>query len=126
MWLPPPRWTVSQWADNRRQLSSEASAEPGQWDTSRAEYQRDIMDAFNDPAVEDVVFMSSAQVGKTEVLNNIVGFYIDFDPCPILVVQPNEKPMGEAWSKALPMHQGLPVFFMSDCRSRRVMSRPVA
>ena len=99
MWLPPPRWKVSQWADNRRQLSSEASAEPGQWDTSRAEYQRDIMDAFNDPEVEDVVFMSSAQVGKTEVLNNVVGYYIDFDPCPILVVQPNEKPMGEAWSK---------------------------
>lgn len=99
MWLPPPKWTVSQWADNVRQLSSEASAEPGQWDTSRAEYQRSIMDAFNDPEVEDVVVMSSAQVGKTEIVNNVVGYYIDYDPCPILVVQPNEKPMGEAWSK---------------------------
>lgn len=99
MWLPPPKWTVSQWADNVRQLSSEASAAPGQWDTSQAEYQRGIMDAFSDPTVEDVVVMSSAQVGKTEILNNVVGFFIDYDPCPILVVQPNEKPMGEAWSK---------------------------
>lgn len=99
MWTPPPKWTVSQWADNSRQLSSEASAEPGQWDTSRAEYQRGIMDAFNDPTVEDVVVMASAQVGKTEIVNNVVGYFIDFDPCPILVVQPNEKPMGEAWSK---------------------------
>lgn len=99
MWLPPPKWTVSQWADNVRQLSSEASAEPGQWDTSRAEYQREIMDAFNDPEVEDVVVMSSAQVGKTEIVNNVVGYFIDYDPCPILVVQPNDKPMGEAWSK---------------------------
>lgn len=99
MWLPPPKWTVSQWADNVRQLSSEASAAPGQWDTSNAEYQRDIMDAFNDPAVEDVVVMSSAQVGKTEIVNNVVGYFIDYDPCPILVVQPNEKPMAEAWSK---------------------------
>lgn len=99
MWSPPPRLTVSQWADAKRQLSSEASAEPGQWDTSRAEYQREIMDAFNDPLVEDVVWMSSAQVGKTEVVNNVVGYYIDHDPCPILVVQPNEKPMAEAWSK---------------------------
>lgn len=57
------------------------------------------MDAFNDPEVEDVVVMSSAQVGKTEILNNVVGYFIDYDPCPILVVQPNEKPMGEAWSK---------------------------
>lgn len=99
MWKPPPRWKVSEWADNRRVLSSEASAEPGQWDTSRAEYQREIMDAFNDPAVETVVMMSSAQVGKTEVVNNVVGFHVDYDPCPILVVQPNDKPMGEAWSK---------------------------
>jgi phage terminase large subunit GpA-like protein len=90
---------VSQWADNCRQLSSEASAAAGQWDTSQAEYQRDIMDAFNDPEVEDVVVMSSAQVGKTEILNNVVGYFIDYDPCPILVIQPNEKPMGEAWSK---------------------------
>jgi phage terminase large subunit GpA-like protein len=90
---------VSQWADNCRQLSSEASAAPGQWDTSQAEYQREIMDAFNDPEVEGVVMMSSAQVGKTEILNNVVGYFIDYDPCPILVVQPNEKPMGEAWSK---------------------------
>jgi phage terminase large subunit GpA-like protein len=57
------------------------------------------MDAFNDPTVEEVVMMSSAQVGKTEILNNVVGYCIDFDPCPLLVVQPNEKPMGEAWSK---------------------------
>lgn len=99
MWRPPPRLTVSEWADTYRYLSSESSSAHGKWDTSNAIYQKDIMDAFNDPAVEDVVFMSSAQVGKTEVLNNIVGFYMDFDPCPILVVQPNEKPMGEAWSK---------------------------
>lgn len=99
MWTPPLRLTVSQWADRFRQLSSEASASPGQWVTSRAEYQREIMNAFNDPTVEDVVMMSSAQVGKTEIVNNVVGFFIDSDPCPILVVQPNDKPMGEAWSK---------------------------
>jgi len=29
-------------------------------------------------------------------------------------------------SKALPMHQGRPCFFISPCRSRRVMSRPTA
>ena len=99
MWQPPRKLTVSQWADSTRQLSSESSAEAGQWDTSRAEYQREIMDCFSDPEVEEVVVMSSAQVGKTEILNNAVGYFIDCDPCPILVVQPNEKPMAEAWSK---------------------------
>lgn len=57
------------------------------------------MDAFNDPLVERVVFMKPTQCGGTEILNNVVGYYMDHDPCPILVVQPNDKPMGEAWSK---------------------------
>jgi len=97
-WKPPPDWTVSQWADSTRKLSSEASAEPGQWDTARAEYQREIMDAVNDPATERVVMMTSAQIGKTEQLNNVAGYYIDYDPCPMLMLQPTLE-MGETWSK---------------------------
>jgi hypothetical protein len=61
---PPPELSISDWADANRRLSSEASAEPGQWRTSRAEYQRGIMDAISDASTESVVIMSSAQVGK--------------------------------------------------------------
>ena len=61
---PPPVLTVSEWADRYRKLSSESAAEPGQWNTDRAPYQRDIMDSINDPMVEDIVIMSSAQVGS--------------------------------------------------------------
>jgi phage terminase large subunit GpA-like protein len=95
---PPPRLTVSQWADARRQLSPEASAEPGRWDTSRAEYQRGIMDSVSDLTIDHTVVIKSAQVGWTEIINNIVGFYIDQDPAPLLVLQPTLA-MGEAWSK---------------------------
>jgi phage terminase large subunit GpA-like protein len=95
---PQPRLTVSQWADKERHLSREASAEPGRWDTTRAEYQRGIMDAVSDPTVHTVVVMSSAQVGKTEVLLNAIGFYVDQDPSPILMVQPTLE-MAEAFSK---------------------------
>jgi phage terminase large subunit GpA-like protein len=35
---PPPKLTVSEWADQYRYLSSESSAEAGKWSTSRAEY----------------------------------------------------------------------------------------
>lgn len=98
LWEPPPDWTVSEWADRVRRLSPEAAAEPGQWRTSRAEYQRGIMDAASDPKTEEVVIMSSAQVGKTEMVNNIVGYNIDFDPCPMMVLQPSLD-MAEMWSK---------------------------
>ncbi len=96
---PPPVLTVSQWADRCRRLSAESAAEPGQWNTDRAPYQREIMDAINDPSCEHLIIMSSAQVGKTEILLNIIGYYIDYDPAPILVVQPTVKPMAEDFSK---------------------------
>ena len=98
VFAPPPTLTVSQWADRERRLSPEASAEPGQWDTSRAEYLRGVMDAISDPTVTRVVVAKGSQVGYTECLGNIIGFHIDQDPAPILVVQPTVE-MAEAWSK---------------------------
>lgn len=95
---PPPKLTVSEWADMYRQLSSESSAEAGRWSTSRAEYQRGMMDAVSDPMIETVVLMTAAQVGKTELINNVVGFHIHQDPAPMLVVQPTLE-MAQTWSK---------------------------
>ncbi len=107
---PPPDLKVSEWADAHRRLSSEASAEPGQWRTSRAPYQRGIMDALNEPGIEMVVIISSAQVGKTEIIGNTIGYFIHQDPAPMLVLQPTLE-MGEAWSKdrLAPMLRDTPV-----------------
>lgn len=90
--------TVSQWADARRVLSAESSAEPGRWRTDRAPYLRDIMDAIHEPGVRELVVIKSAQVGYTEAINNIIGFHIDQEPAPIMLMQPTLE-MGEAWSK---------------------------
>lgn len=95
---PPPKLKISEWADERRVLSSESCAEPGKWVTASAEYQRGVMDAFCNPLVEVVVVMTSSQVGKTEILNNVVGYFIDQDPSPMLVVYPTVE-MAETWSK---------------------------
>lgn len=45
------------------------------------------MDAVNDPEIEKII-MSSAQVGKTELILNTLGYHIDFDPAPIMIIQP--------------------------------------
>lgn len=95
---PPPIMTVSQWADAERRLSAESSAEAGRWNTDRAPYQREILDAVNNPECEEVVIMSSAQVGKTELILNTIGYYIDYDPAPILVVNPTIE-MAQTFSK---------------------------
>lgn len=95
---PPPRLSVSQWADRHRQLSREASSEPGQWRTGRAEYQRAILDAISDPLTHTVVVMSCAQVGKSEMLLNGIGFHIAQDAAPILFLQPTVE-MAETFAK---------------------------
>lgn len=84
---PPPPLTVSQWADRHRQVGA-YSADPGQWVTDKTPYLREIMDVFNDPAVNRVVFQKCARIGGTEAGLNVVGYFIDHDPSPILIVQP--------------------------------------
>ena len=97
-WMPPPELTVSQWADQFRRLSPEASSEPGTWVTDRAPYQRGMMDAVNEVGVAEVVFMTSSQIGKTEILNNMIGYFAHQDPSPMLLIQPTLD-MAETWSK---------------------------
>jgi phage terminase large subunit GpA-like protein len=102
---------VSQWADQYRKLSSESSAQQGQWRTDFAPYQRDIMNAWNDPTVHTIVWKKSAQVGATEVLNNIIGWIMHQNPGPILMMQPTTS-MAETWSKIrlAPMLRDSPCF----------------
>ena len=96
---PPPKLTVSQWADQHRVLTRVASAEPGRWRTSRTPFAQAIMDAFSDPHVETVVVEACAQLVKTECVLNVIGYYMDQDPAPILVIQPSVDPMAKAFSK---------------------------
>ena len=98
VWLPPPKLDVANWADTQRRLSSESSATPGIWRTSRAEYQREIMNALSNSLTERVIVMTAAQIGKTELLLNTIGYFVDQQPSPILILQPTIE-MGEDFSK---------------------------
>ena len=81
--------TVSQWSDMYRMLSSKASAEPGPWRTDRTPYLKEIMDCMSaNNTTQKVVFMAGAQLGKTEAINNVVGYMIAHAPGPALFVQP--------------------------------------
>ena len=108
---PPPDMTISEWADEYRRLSSESSAEPGRWRTSKAPYQREIMDAICDVSIQKVVVMSAAQIGKTDgFILNPIGYFMHYDPSPIIVLQPTIT-MGETFSKdrLSPMLRDTPV-----------------
>lgn len=95
---PAPVLSLVEWADQYRFLSKESSSEAGRWKTSRVEVARGPMMAVTDPSVEKITIMAPTQLMKTELINNIVGYYIDQDPSPMIVVQPT-KEVAEAWSK---------------------------
>ena len=85
---PPDDLTVTQWAEAKRRLSAESAAEPGPWRTERTPYLREPMDAFTDPKVRHIVMVAASQVGKSEFLNNCIGYIIDEDPGSILFIHP--------------------------------------
>lgn len=90
---PPPKMTVSEWADDKRFLSAESSAAPGRFKTEIVEYMREPMDMIGKPGVRRVTLMTSAQVGKSTVIENVIGYFIEHDPCPILHVSPTLESM---------------------------------
>jgi terminase, large subunit len=99
---PPPLLSLSEWADTFFYLSPESAAEPGRWTT--LPYQRGVMDAITDPAVERVTWMKSARVGATKIMDAAIGYYMHQDPCPILVVQPTvEDAAGYSKEEIAPM-----------------------
>lgn len=83
---PPPKLSLSEWADEYAYLSVENASEPGKFYSMP--YQRGIMDAISNSKAEQVVFMKSARVGATKIMDHMVGYYIHQDPSPIFMVQP--------------------------------------
>lgn len=88
LFKPPEDISVSEWADKYRRLSAENSAEAGKWKTSRTKYLKEIMDAFTDAKVNHLVVVAASQVGKTEMLLNMLGYVIAIDPGPSMFVVP--------------------------------------
>lgn len=86
---PETQLSVSEWADQHRQLPKKSSAEPGPWRTDRTPYLREIMDCLSSTSpVEEIVFMKGAQVGGTEAILNALGYVIDHAPGPVIFIQP--------------------------------------
>ena len=96
---PPPRLSVTEWADAHRRLPTKGAGEPGPWRTSRVPYSAEIMDCLSaDHPAKRVVFMKSVQSAGTEMGNNWVGWFIDTQKAPMMIVQPTLD-MAERWSK---------------------------
>ena len=107
--LPPSDLTGSEWADKCRVVPAGTSPEPGPWRTSRTPYLKEPVDAATDRQTEIVVMEFSSQLGKSEALLNVIGYFADQEPAPQLMLQPTVE-MAEAFSKERiePMFQASP------------------
>jgi phage terminase large subunit GpA-like protein len=86
---PPARMTVTEWAERNRVLSGKDSAEPGPYRAARTPYAREVMDCLSRHSpVEEVVLQWGAQTSKTTIGTSWLGYLIDVNPGPCMVVQP--------------------------------------
>ena len=117
----PLKMTVAEWAERYRILSRGASSEPGRYRCDRVPYQREIMESFTASDVRETVLCIASQVGKTELMNNLIGYMIHADPSPILVKYPTlDASKGYSKEKLDPMIQDTPVLaeLIREARAR--------
>lgn len=86
---PVERVTVSKWAEANRVLPDSNSI-PGPWRNSVTPYLVEIMDAFSDDLVEEIIFVKPTQVGGTSAMENMLGSVIAQDPAPAMCVYPSD------------------------------------
>lgn len=94
---PPPDISVSEWATRNRILPKGTTSRPGPFKPEK--FQIEIMDCIIDPNIHEVVIQKCTQVGYSDaILNNVIGYFVDADPKPIMMVQPtidNAKDYGK-------------------------------
>ncbi len=93
LYTPRARRNVWQWADENRFLAKGVSAKSehgnARYQSSDAPHQRKVQEAPTDPEVQMTVMIGASQIfGKTEVINNIIGYHMDYKPTSTVVMYP--------------------------------------
>ena len=79
----------SEWAEKFRIVAEGTSAHAGKWSNDRTPFLVEIMDRMSsaDPA-KRITLMKSVQVSGSEGISNVLGWIVDVNPGPTLVVHP--------------------------------------
>ena len=88
-WTPERELLISEWAEEFRVLT-EPAEEKGPLRLERTPYLIPIMDVCQQPEVEQVVLCKCAQIGATEGMLSIIGYYAHQRPFSIMLVMADE------------------------------------
>jgi len=103
--LPPPNYTPSEWVEHNLILPDGPMA--GQ-KMKLFSFQKGMIDVITE-GKKKIIFETSAQIGKTSILNGIIFYKIANDPSNIGVLQATGKEVGQ-WlnGKIKPMIKSSP------------------
>lgn len=89
MLRPPPDYLPSEWAEANIKIPL-GNAIPGPIRFENAPYQIEPLNAFASRDVERITLMWGAQLGKTQVLNCSLAYFISHDPSSQMMMQPSQ------------------------------------
>jgi phage terminase large subunit GpA-like protein len=78
---------LCEYANNFRYLA-QGNAEPGRYRTSRTRYIEEVLRTISRHDVHSVTLMFSSQTAKSETLLSVLQYYADYEPCPMMIIQP--------------------------------------
>lgn len=106
---PPDNLRPSEWADRFRYLDPLVNAAGGRYSSEFTPYAREWMDSAAVGWVRQVTIVAGTQIGKTETVNNLIGYAIAQDPGPVMLVVPREKDIRTAQQRRIvPMIEATP------------------
>lgn len=86
------RLTCDQWAAKYRRIPERGNPEPGLWRNERTPFCIEPMRACSDPSIRQITAMKGSQLGFTDAMVfNRMGWAIDMDPGPELIIMPNDR-----------------------------------
>jgi phage terminase large subunit GpA-like protein len=92
----PDEMSTPAWAETYRFV--DRGSRKGKWSNETVPFLTEIMACADDPAIREIVFQKSSQVGGSEVINNIIGRRIHLAPTEIGYVAEKED-KAKAWTQ---------------------------
>lgn len=86
---PPPEYSPAEWAEEHIKIPL-GNAIPGPIRFANAPYQVEPLNMFANPECEQITLMWGAQLGKTQLLNCAMGYYIAHEPASQMMMQPSQ------------------------------------
>jgi phage terminase large subunit GpA-like protein len=90
-WSPPEKIDPPRWAEKYRWLTRRQSTKTGFWRNENAPYLVGIMLMCVRLGIEVLTILKASQIGVSEAMRCVIGFWAHLEPDPLLLVLPDKE-----------------------------------